>query len=165
MDHSPQTSPPIFEELRVGGLIFAAQEPFDLPGVGHRIDLGTGRFPVDAGQGVLHGLDYLVVSHGGPGGHVEDQLDVPLGKSLSDFHDQVAFRGPDPVLYAEQFFISAVRGAVLSPVLTDHEDDVVGLRACDCMGESLDVEGVDGPVVGLGRVVDKGLVVEHQTES
>ena len=131
----------------------------------HRIDSRSCRFSIDAGQGVPHGLDHFVVTHGCPGGHVDDQLDVALGKPLSNFHDQIAFRGPDPVLNAEEFFISAIGGAVLSPVLTDYENDLVGLRAFDCLDESFDVKGFDGPVVGLGRMVDKGFVVEHHTET
>ncbi|MBT5716234.1 MAG: hypothetical protein HOI70_04925, partial [Opitutae bacterium] len=52
-----------------------------------------------------------------------------------------------------------------SPVLTDYENDIIGLGTCDCLGKSFYVEGVDGPVIGLGRVVDESLVVKHQTKA
>ena len=113
----------------------------------HRIDFRSCWFSSDAGQGILHSLDHFVVTHGGPGGHVEDQLDIPCGKSLSYFHDQVAFRGPDSVLNAEKFFISTIGGTVLSPVLTNYENDIVGLRAFDCLYKFFDIEGFDCPVV------------------
>ena len=113
----------------------------------HWIDSRSCRFSIDAGQGILHRLDHFVVAHGCPRGHVEDQLNFSYGKSLSYFHYQVAFRGPDPVLNAEEFFISAVGSTVLSPVLTDYENDIVGLRAFDCLYKFFDIEGFDGPVV------------------
>ena len=86
---------PVLEESRRRGLVLAASEALHLSGVRHRVDAGPGRLAVDGGEGIAHRADDLVVPHGCPGCHVENELDVPSLEFRGDLHDEVSLRSPD----------------------------------------------------------------------